>query len=368
VKDEVGGSKVIRQKSKCRRFYPVKNKELVTLIGSICLVLVLAALPFLTACAAPAENVYTLKVLRPWPYDCKDMLGYRAFLDRANAAGQGRLVLKDVGGSEVYPSFEQFEPLRTGAVDLLFTCTSYITSGFPEAEASTFTFGATPSELRESGFTAKIDEIGRQEYGVAFLGFPWFASFNIFLKNPIETLDDLKGVKIRSIPEYDPILKGLGVATVTVPFDEVYTALERGTIDGYCFPYHDITTYGFEEITRYRVDPPFWRFTNVGVFVNLQSWDALPKDLQKLLTDSMIQVEKEAPDMYDTQAAEEWQEQKAAGIQSIRVSDEEWQRTQEIEWEEAQKLVPRYSAKYGQELLQLLSQFFPPKEIYPVLK
>lgn len=213
----------------------------------------------------------------------------------------------------------------------------------------------------------RLDEIAREKHGVVFLGLPWMASFNVWLTKPIETLDDLKAMKTRSLPVYDAILKGLGVPTAVIPFGDIYTALERGTVDAACYPYHDVITFGWEKVVKYRLDPPFWRVAECPYLMNLQSYEALPEDLRKILMDNVIQLEKDVTSMYDAQSAEEWQQLKAAGMQSIRLTDEEWFRTQQLDWEEAQKIMVKISPEHGQEMLQLVSQFYPPKEPYPVI-
>ena len=213
----------------------------------------------------------------------------------------------------------------------------------------------------------KLDEYARAEHGVTLLGMPWFSTAHVWLTKPVKTLADLRSMKIRSHPSYDPVLKPLGVPTVSVSFSEIYTALDRGVIDGAVLSDLNLTVYGIEPIVRYRLDPPFWRAGWAPFFITLEAFNALPKDLQDLLVNTMIEVETEAPAMYDRLAKEEWARLKAAGVQPTRLSDAEWLQSQQIAWEEGlPQVLEQITPDHAQELRDMMSQFYPPKEPYPV--
>ena len=135
---------------------------------------------------------------------------------------------------------------------------------------------------RTGGITQRLDAIGREKAGVAFLGIPSWANAHIWVKEPIKSINDLRSRKVRSHPSYDPLVKGLGIPTVNVPFSELFTALERGVIDGIAYPYYDIKTYGLEKVLKYRIDPPFWRAGWVVMLANAKQFDNLPKDVQQI--------------------------------------------------------------------------------------
>ena len=329
------------------------------LAGAICAT-VLATV--LGSGVAPAQEPITLKILRPWPAESKDCTGYREFIKTVNEKGKGKVKLTDVGGSEVFPSGQQLSVLKGGQVDLLYTASGYIASSFPEPTALMYQFGASPTQVREAGVIDKLDAIGRQTNGVAFLGIPWWANAHVWLKKPVSSLDDLKKLKIRSHPGYDPLIKGLGVATVNVSFSDLFTALDRGVIDGFAFPYFDVKTYGLEKVVRYRVDPPFWRAGWVMLLANARKLDSLPADVRKLIFDATLEIEKKAPEIYDALAEEESKELAAAGVKSTRLSEEEWRAAQRVAWEVGlQTTLLKVSEKYGKEVVDMMGRFYPPK-------
>ena len=81
--------------------------------------------------------------------------------------------------------------------------------------------------------------------------------FHLYLTKPI-TKPDLTGFKIRITPVYRDFFTALGATVVQTAPGEVYTALERGVVDGYGWPIGGIFDFGWHEKTKYRVDPGFY--------------------------------------------------------------------------------------------------------------
>ncbi|MBI4286761.1 MAG: TRAP transporter substrate-binding protein DctP [Chloroflexi bacterium] len=318
--------------------------------------------PTPTATAAPI----TWKVLRPWPLESNDVIGYREFLKRVNERSGGRLVLKDIGGSEVYPTNQQFEPLQLGTVDLLFTSSGYIADKLPELVALMYQFGASLSEIRSAALVSKLDEYSRA-VGVTLLGVPIYYTAHVYTTRPITKLADLKTFKLRSHPSYDPLVKALGIPVAQIGFADIFTALDRRTIDGVVYVPWDIITYGWEKAIKYRVDPPFWRAGWGPFLANLKSWNALGPALQKLMTDTMLGLENDLPQIEAQPMLDEWAKLKALGVQRIVLSDEEWFQTQTAGWQGLQDQMTKLTPTRAQEIIRLLSQFYPPKAPYKTL-
>ena len=102
--------------------------------------------------------------------------------------------------------------------------------------------------------------------------------FHLYLNKKI-TKPDLTGLKIRITPVYRDFFQALGATVVQTAPGEVYTALERGVVDGYGWPITGIFDLGWQEKTKYRVDPGFYT-AEVSILVNKSAWDKL-SDKQK---------------------------------------------------------------------------------------
>ena len=105
---------------------------------------------------------------------------------------------------------------------------------------------------------------------------------------PVKTLEDFEGMKFGvHSPMLTEIVKAFGAVPVFILVPEMYTALERGLLDGVLFgPNGAIAALRFPEVTKYRT-------YNVGVstdpmvqVMNLDVWNSLPPDIQKIFDDT----------------------------------------------------------------------------------
>jgi TRAP-type C4-dicarboxylate transport system substrate-binding protein len=85
---------------------------------------------------------------------------------------------------------------------------------------------------------------------------------------------------------YDPVLKGLGAATVTLPPAELLTALQTGVVEGFAWPAVFVTGPGFARAIKYKVTPHWWVGTDIAL-MNAQAFDALSPGLRNLLIDTI---------------------------------------------------------------------------------
>ena len=107
----------------------------------------------------------------------------------------------------------------------------------------------------------------------------------LYTNTPLETPEDLKGIKLRLLGDEAEIFGKLGVAAVATPSGELYEAMERGVIDGFQHASlaEDLAMH-FEEIVKYAYISPVRQPTDVFVyFVNKDSWAELPDDLKALV-------------------------------------------------------------------------------------
>ena len=321
---------------------------------------VAAVLPVAAVSESAAQAPVTLKAVTAWTRGWVFIDMYLEWIKRVNERAGGRLKVEVVGGPEVYPAFEQLDPLKRGVIDVIGTTSAYLAGALPEANAGWFMFDATdPVKAREIGLYERLDRITREKAGVAFLGSTMWLPFSVYLTKPIEKAD-LKGFKIRSTPTYDAVLKGLGAATVSLPPSEVIPALQTGVVDGFAWPAVFVAGPGYARYVKYKVMPWWWQAIDGEVFFNAKSFDALPADLKKLLVDTLKEIEREAKRYYQAKEAAEDEQLKKAGVKIIELPAAEVTKIKRIHWEEGTKMfLTGPSPKYGPELKELMSQFAP---------
>jgi TRAP-type C4-dicarboxylate transport system substrate-binding protein len=222
---------------------------------------------------------------------------YFMFQKRLEQVANGRITVNYIGGPEAIPPFEQIEAVKSGLVDMAFLPAAYYVPQMAVADAVKLS-KITPWEERQSGAFEFLNEQHRQKVNAVYLGrFSNGIQFHIYLNKKIDK-PDFSGLKIRVTPVYKPFVEALGGVPVTTSPGEVYTALERGVVDGYGWPSIKISDFGWHEVTKYVVDPGFYQ-VDVCILVNLDTWNRLPKDLQQVLTDVAVEVEHEASDYFN---------------------------------------------------------------------
>lgn len=224
--------------------------------------------------------------------------------DEINKQLAGRLRITYAGGPESVPPFAQMAPLRQGVFDLLGTTPSFYGGDLPIAQVG-FLLSAPTSDLRAVGMIDLIDEIHQKKLNVKLLsGFASGVGNTIFLKTKLGKAD-LTGLKIRTSAIYDPGLKGLGAATVTLPIGDVYGALDKGIVDGAAFPAIGPLAFKWHEVAKWMTRPLF-AAAPMNIIVNMDSWNKLPKDLQDGLIKVVVQVENaQRPKLQQAMQAEE---------------------------------------------------------------
>jgi TRAP-type C4-dicarboxylate transport system substrate-binding protein len=144
-------------------------------------------------------------------------------------------------------------------------------------------------------------------------------------------------------------VESLNGSPITIAPGEVYTALERGVVDGYGWPSIKISDFGWHEVTEYVVEPGFYQ-VDVGLMVNLKSWNRLPKGLQELLIHIAMDIEREASDYYAQIIKEERSFILSEGVKVIRFSQQDenkfLEEAYQVGWEQVLAKSPETGAKY----------------------
>jgi TRAP-type transport system periplasmic protein len=303
-----------------------------------------------------AETI-TLKALTAWP---KTSTEYKAFsmfqesVDKMVAQkAPGELKIQFIGGPEAVKTTDQVEAVQRGMVDMVFTTNAYYVSLLPEVDALKLS-DFTPSQERTNGAWAYMNDLHKPK-GLYYLGRLGIQiPFRLYLKKPIQSAD-LKGLNIRVSPMYLQVIKGLGGNPVVIPPTEVYAALERNVVDGYCFPAVGIRDWGWEKQTKYVVDPPFYTGPNPLV-MNLAAWNKLPKKLQDILTDAVKEAEVNVVAFYADLAKNEMAILAKEGIQQISLPAQEQERFLKVAYDEGWKDIIAKNPKTGPELRKLLTK------------
>jgi len=159
------------------------------------------------------------------------------FVQRVKDLSGGRLEITPFPADALVPTMQLLESVGKGAVEMAYSGPVYWRGTYPAMDL----FWGVPTafqnaqELEYMWWDMGMIELARQEYAKAndFLLSPIFSSpyGGIMSTKPIKTLQDIKGLKMRSFGVTADIWKSLGASIVSVPAGEMYTALATKTID-----------------------------------------------------------------------------------------------------------------------------------------
>ncbi|MEL6673961.1 MAG: TRAP transporter substrate-binding protein [Bacteroidota bacterium] len=217
-------------------------------------------------------------------------IGCKLFADWVREMSDGRLDIKVYGGGELVPAFEAFENVSNGNAQIGGGAPYYWAGKVAAAQFfATVPFGMNAQQMNAWIISGGGYELWKEVYEpFEVIPFPagntglqmggWF-------NKEINSLADIKGLKMRIPGLGGKVLTRAGGTAVNVPGQEIYTNLERGVIDAteWIGPYHDYIM-GFHKIARYYYYPGWHEpGTNLEVFVNQYAYNELSSDLKAII-------------------------------------------------------------------------------------
>ncbi len=241
------------------------------------------------------EKVHVWKFVLDWPdNDITCQILAPKIADWVEKESNGRLVLKVYTGGTLVPAVQSFDNLRAGTFQLLHTAGAYHGGKVPVANpAFVLPMGPRSSDDFWRLYTDYgVREIVSNEYkkqGIKFLApTPW-SGLNVLSKKPIKTLEDFKGLKIRTAGLQAKLFQAVGASPVFVPGGELYLALQQGVVDAATWANAGIDGLKLGEVTDYMVcgypSPPGSSISaGSGVILaNNKAYKSLPADLQLIV-------------------------------------------------------------------------------------
>ncbi len=316
------------------------------------LAVVLLAVAGIAPVEAPAQEP-TLKVVSAFPESSLYVKQLEAWVQRANDEGKGTLRLNFIGGPKAIPTFEVGNAVRTGVVDVAMSTGAFYTNVFPESDALKLT-QMPIAEQRKNGAYDYVNRLWNTKGNMVYLArIVEHQPFHVYLNKKIDK-PDLTGLKIRVTPVYRDFFTALGATVMQTAPGEVYTALERGVVDGYGWPIGGIFDLNWHERTKYRVDPGFYD-AEVSLLVNVDTWKRLGQPQRDFLTRQALAWEARN-DFWKTYAQEETKRQAQAGIQVIQFEGAQARQYLDRAYEAAWAGIIKASPEHGPKMRELFSK------------
>lgn len=147
-----------------------------------------------------------------------------------------------------------------------------------------------------------------EKAGVELITFVPVSTTIVGTKEKVETLDDLKGKKIRAVGLLSSAFSEIGASPVSVPAGDIYQSIEQGVIDGYTsYPFDIAVDNSFNEVAPKVLDAGTGNYSVGAILMNKSNWEALSEEQQKAIRDNMAtftnnssdQITKDLKEMCD---------------------------------------------------------------------
>jgi TRAP-type mannitol/chloroaromatic compound transport system substrate-binding protein len=232
--------------------------------------------------------------------------GAETFAKAVKQMSNGKFEISTHAAGELMPAFGVVDGVQNGTVEIVQTAPYYF---FGKDE--TFTLGcAIPFGLNSRQLTAWMYEgnglkLMREFYAkynmINLPGGNTGAQMGGWFRKEIKSVADLKGLKFRIAGFAGKIMERMGVVPQNLPGGEIYTALEKGTIDAaeWVGPYDD-QKLGFVKVAPFYYYPGFWEGSaQLDFFINQKAWDALSPDNKAIVEAAAAQAHLEIQARYD---------------------------------------------------------------------
>jgi TRAP-type C4-dicarboxylate transport system substrate-binding protein len=267
---------------------------------------------------------------------------FARFTDEVNKRCAGSVSISTVG-PEAIKSLEQWNALKNGVVDMHYGPPNYYVGALPEGDVISVARNES-AEQRRNGAWKLINGVHNQKLNAWYLTHLMNGvRFHIYTNKPAQgaKFDDLR---LRSTPIYDTFFKSLGALPVRMAPPEVYTGLERGTVDGYGWPLWGIADFGWHKYTKYRYGPGFISAA-VAILVNLDKWKGLEEKQRACLTDVGMWAESQWPKWRAAEDGAQQAVQDKAGIKYVDLGPGFAQKAEDLYWEMMAKGNPEFVRK-----------------------
>jgi TRAP-type C4-dicarboxylate transport system substrate-binding protein len=268
------------------------SKRLLTALSCLSLILLTGVLP-------PTVNSADQIVLN-WASMLPKMASetmalQKLFFDKVNEKAKGQLVINYRGGPEVIGQFDLGAAVQKGIIDIAMVSVGFYEALVPGNGAAMLSELTPQEERKPGGAYYYLDEM-HHKAGMKYLGRTAPSTdrfFYVYLNKKITTQKDFAGFRIGCSAGSRAAVEGWGASVTNVKITDYYNAMERGLVDAIAGCPLDVwVSLGAYEVTKYVIDHPYYVSTAVAI-MNLSSWNKLPKELQDLLTETMIEYEKE---------------------------------------------------------------------------
>lgn len=289
---------------------------------------------------AADDKVYTLKYQHSYPPSLSfyNKTGTN-FIKRVEAWSGGRIKFQVFEVGAVASVAGMLEAVDAGILDVSQSWGGFYVGNVPEADIETGLPLAWDEayEVYDAYYNRGLKDVIAQAYESRYevKHFPAMISMQycISTSKEVNSLDDLKGLKLRAIGVYGEFAQALGASATVVPGAELYTALQLGTIDGLIYDAEAVVAQGLESFLKTSIVDPNLNAGAGHWLINRETWESLPADLQQVIEDAVQYGNSASALAYRASAEVNVGVMQSKGVKMLQLSDEERARADKVAFE-----------------------------------
>jgi TRAP-type C4-dicarboxylate transport system substrate-binding protein len=201
----------------------------------------------------------------------------------------GKVAISTFPGGTLLDAKNMFDGVIAGTADIGCLCMAYQPGRFIVTNATALPLGFPDATVASLTLWDLYKKYKPEEFAkVKVLTMFTCAPANIYSKKPVKNLDDLKGLELRASGGVAQALKVLGAAPVGMPQSETPEALQKGVVKGAASSLETLMDFKYAEMCKYVtvMNGPIYPF---AVVMNMDKWNSLPKDVQKVMDDMQVE-------------------------------------------------------------------------------
>lgn len=237
----------------------------------------------------------------------------------------GQVKFSHFSGGSLLKGPEIFDAILKGITDVGMSVLAYNRGRFPGMEAIDLPLGYPDAYkateiINEYYEKYKFKEL--KDVKILYLFAPGPALLHS--KKAVNTLEDMKGLKVRTTGTSSGLTRALGGVSVSMPQSGTYEALQKGVVDATWIQYEGLKGWRQGEVIKYTIECQSVGFTQ-GFYVamNRDSWNSLPKDVQDVITEVSTEWKRRTSKAWGDSDEEGMKFSLSLGNKIIKLSDRE---------------------------------------------
>ncbi len=281
---------------------------------------------FATNSLVHAAEVIKLKAANYLPVTHKMSLLTGWFCDEVKKRTNGRVEITYLPGGTLLSPVKMFDGVVNGIADIGVSHIQYTRGRFPVTEVFDVPLGFPSGWVATQVSSDFYNTYRPPEWNPVHLLYINTSGPVILetISKPVRTLAEMKGLKVRATGRMTDVIKALGAVPIPLEMGDVYDALRRAVVDGVLVDLSTLKYWKFAEVIKYVTST--WRLgTGITFYcvMNKNKWDAMPPDLQKIVTEVAVETKDKQGALWNEMDIEGVDLFKSQGGQMISLPDEE---------------------------------------------